>query len=487
MNVCDPRREANLSRRQFLKLSALLTGVAALKPYQNLLAAPSLDKPTVVHTYCERAANWDFATGWWGAHVDQDVVSDMVDRGVMELTGRKTRADAWRALIPGYVPGQKVAIKVNLNNARTVDDSDDIVDATIEPVNAVIAGLKEIGVAESDIWIYDAVRSIPARFAAGCDYPGVHFSGDSSTNPQGFSSTEKVTFQPPSGRPALADQHISNVLVNADYLINMPLMKKHCCAWVTLSFKNHFGSINYCAALHRYTFPSDDAYTSTYSPLVDIYKNQHFGPKTVLTIGDGLYGSRGAQDSVPEPWTTFSSESPRSLFFSQDPVALDSVMYDFLEAEAGVQNHGDDYLALAANAGLGVFEHRAPGASNREEWYSQIDYRYLNMDQYVKLRGWWRDGIAYLSWNKPLHPSLAGYRIRYLYESGAGDVDQGTSPIPITNPDQLDHQLTGLTDYCLYQAWIEPYQTGGVALEESNRVPLMASDIVYPVPLVIAG
>ena len=487
MNVCDTRPDAKLTRREFLKLSALLAGLAALKPDKPLMAAASLPKPRVVHTYCPRAATWDFATGWHGDYVDQSVVSEMVDRGVMELTGRRSRQEAWQSLIPGYVPGQKVAIKANFNNARTVDDSDNVIDASIEPVNAVIAGLKEIGVAESDIWVYDAVRSIPTRFKNGCDYPGVHFSGDSSSNPQGFSTTQVVSFHPPAGGPALEDQLISNVLVNADYLINMPLMKKHCCAWVTLSFKNHFGSINYCAALHRYTFPSDDAYTSTYSPLVDIYKNQHFGPKTVLTIGDGLYGSRGAQDSVPEPWTTFSSESRRSLFFSQDPVALDSVMYDFLEAEAGVQNHGDDYLALAANAGLGVFEHRAPGASNREEWYSQIDYRYLNMDQYVKLRGWWRDGIAYLSWNKPLHPSLAGYRIRYLYESGAGDVDQGTSPIPITNPDQLDHQLTGLTDYCLYQAWIEPYQTGGVALEESNRVPLMASDIVYHVPLVIAG
>jgi len=220
---------------------------------------------------------------------------------------------------------------------------------------------------------------------------------------------------------------------------------------------------------------------------VDIYKNPHFGPKTVLTIGGGLYGSRGAQDSVPEPWTTLSNKSPRSLFFSQDPVALDSVMYDFLEAEAGVQNHGDDYLALAANAGLGVFEHRAPGASSREEWYSQIDYRYLDMDQYVRLRGSWRDGTAYLSWNKPLHPNLAGYRIRYSSENGGGDVDQGASPIPIANPNQLDYQLTGLTDYCLYQAWIEPYRTGGVALAESNRVPLMASDIVYHVPLATAG
>ena len=71
-----------------------------------------------------------------------------------------------------------------------------------------------------------------------------------------------MTFQPPPGRPALTDQRISNVLVNADYLINMPIMKMHCCAWVALSFKNHFGSIANCAALHGYTFPYEEDYTS---------------------------------------------------------------------------------------------------------------------------------------------------------------------------------------------------------------------------------
>jgi len=487
MNECHAGRPTGLSRKKFFQLSALLAGLAALKPNRSLVAAPRLPRPRVVHTYCPIAATWDFSTGWWGDYVDQGVVTEMVTRGLTELTGQSSLADAWNALIPNYVSGERVAIKVNFNNARSVEDSDNQIDACIEPVNAVIAGLTEIGVAQPDIWVYDAVRAIPARFAAGCDYPGVQFSGDSSSNPQGFSSTEKVTFQPPPGSPALADQRISNVLVNADYLINMPILKKHCCAWVTLSFKNHFGSIANCAALHGYTFPYEEDYTSAYSPLVDIYSNPHFGVKTVLTIGDGLYGSRGAQNSIPAPWTTFDKGSPRSLFFSQDPVAIDSVMYDFLQAEAGVQNHGDDYLALAANAGLGVFEHRAPGALSREEWYSQIDYRYLDMEPYVRLRGGWRDGTAYLSWNKPLHPNLAGYRLGYSYENGGGDVDQGESPIDVKNPDQLDYQLTGLTEYCLYHVWIEPYEVGGECLGESNRVPLMATDIIYHLPLASAG
>jgi hypothetical protein len=477
--------DKSISRRQFFRLSGLLAGLAALRPGEGV-AQLSLAKPRVVHTCCSRAASWDFLSGWYGDFVDQTLVSGMVDRGVMELTGRRSRQEAWQALIPEYAPGQKVAIKVNLNNAHTVGDSDSIIDALMEPVNAVVVGLKEIGVAESDIWVYDAVRSIPTRFENGCDYPGVHFSGDYSSNSQGFSNTDVVSFHPPAGGPTLDDQPISNVLVNANYLINIPIMKMHMSARVTLSFKNHFGSIVYCAALHEYTYPGGGVYTSQYSPLVDIYKSPQFGGKTVLTIGDGLYGSLGTHASTPQPWVTFGGASPCSLFFSEDPVAVDSVMYDFLEAEAGFEINGDDYLALASQAGLGVFEHRSPGASSRDEWYDQIDYAYVDLDTYVNLLGWWRDGAAHLSWNKPSHPQLAGYRVRYLSNSGA-DPDQGPSPVPITDPNHLTYELTGLTQYCLYELWIEPHDGDGVPVGESNHVSLMNSDIVQHFPLVSAG
>ena len=65
--------------------------------------------------------------------MSQGTVDQMVDRGLMELTGTASRAAAWRALLPAYVPGQRIAIKVNLNNAREVQDSDNIIDALIEP------------------------------------------------------------------------------------------------------------------------------------------------------------------------------------------------------------------------------------------------------------------------------------------------------------------------------------------------------------------
>jgi hypothetical protein len=114
---------------------------------------------------------------------------------------------------------------------------------------------------------------------------------------------------------------------------------------------------------------SGSYYISTHSPLVDIHRNPHILQKTVLVIGDGLFASRTNQGGTPTRWTSFGSQSPNVLFFSQDPVAIDSVMYDHLAAETTLYNHSDDYLALAEQQGLGVFEHAVGGT------YRRIVYR----------------------------------------------------------------------------------------------------------------
>jgi hypothetical protein len=41
--------------------------------------------------------------------------------------------------------------------------------------------------------------------------------------------------------------------------------------------------------------------------------------------------------------------------------------------------------------------------------------------------------------------------------------------------------------YSLYEFWIEPYRSGGVALGESNRLPLLPSDLVQYLPLAQAS
>lgn len=330
----------------------------------------------VVHVHDPDATNWDFSTGWYGDYVDQQAVDDMVDRGVMELTGASTVAEAWGALLPSYSPGEAIAIKVNFNNSQSCDDGDNQIDALVQPVNAVVRGLKQIGVIEEDIWIYDAVRWIPDRFVSACSYSNVRFFSNCRQLP-GWDSDDPdaiVTFNPPGGVLMPLRHRVSNVVINATHLINMPIVKRHSGPGVTLSFKNHFGTIDR-VGLHDHVNPDGDHFSTEYSPYVDIYQNPHIGAKTILTLGDGLYGSWKGFSGGPARWKTFGDDASNSLFFASDPVAVDSVMYDFLAAETTIKTNADRYLRVAANAGLGVFEHGDPWGSG----YSQIDYRRIDL------------------------------------------------------------------------------------------------------------
>jgi hypothetical protein len=360
---------SKLTRHEFL-LTAAAAGAALFFDRsfgRRAQARPRAVPPhRVVHTHSLEATSWDYATGWYGDYVNQAVVDAMTDRGVMALTDTTTLADAWGALLPAYTPGQKVAIKINLNNAGCTD-SDNVIDALPQPVNSVIRGLKTIGVSESDIYVYDVTNgghqgAMPERLVNKIDalYPAVQYDAYASWCPiplhLGYSATEMIHFNVPDGKPAISDRPLCNALVDADYLINMPIMKKHGLAGVTLGFKNHFGSLEHCDYVHWSVTLGGGDYTPDYNGLLDIYNNTHIKDKTVLTVGDALYGGRFNNYEIPSPWPSFGDQPPNSLFFSIDPVAIDSVMVDYLNEEGGVRSGSDDYLALAAASGLGAYE-----------------------------------------------------------------------------------------------------------------------------------
>jgi len=333
--------------------------------------------PGVVQVHSDSATSWDGSDPLYYNHVDQDVVDTMVDRGVMALTGMANVANAWRSLLPGYTSGQGIAIKVNFNNCGTCSDADGNIDAIIEPVNSVIRGLLAAGVTASDIWIYDAIRWIPNRFVNGCLYSGVRFYDRECRTRATFSSSDAyaiVRFNPPSGVPSPGTIRISDVVINCTYLINMPILKIHPTPGVTLAFKNHLGSIDQPGLLHDYIGLGWDHYRSDYNPMVDLYLNPHLRDKTVLTIGDGLFGYVARGTGAPTLWSTFDHQPPNSLFFATDPVAIDSVMTDFLDAETDIDARSRDYLDLAAAAGLGVADHGDPWGSGYHNFtFTQIE------------------------------------------------------------------------------------------------------------------
>ena len=343
---------------------------------------PPATASRVVHVRDVGVTSWDYGNSYYGNYVNQARVDTMVDRGVMALTHTSSVAQAWQTLVPDYAPGKGIAIKVNFNNNYQTCDSNNLdLDALIHPVNAIVKGLLAAypDFRQNDIWVYDATgiaypewgpRNINTRFQDGCLYPGVRYFDYRCNEKAGYTSNDPsaiVTWSRP-GLPS--GVKVTDVLVDATYLINIPILKRHWATGVTFGFKNHFGSIENCYPLHDWVYNGSKYYSAGHSPIVDIYLNANIAGKTVLVMGDMLFGNWENNYSKAKPWVTFGNAAPDSLLFATDPVAIDCVMCDLLASEESLLGISDHYLLYASSLGLGTYERGDPWGSG----YSHIDY-----------------------------------------------------------------------------------------------------------------
>lgn len=289
----------------------------------------------------------------------------MMNRGVMELTGKATTADAWDSLVP-YKSGEVVLIKFNFNNSDA-ESLNNRINPLPETANAIIAGLTLIGIPGNRIWIADPSRVISARFRNGILNPDIQFygqpawDGDPNYHPTDYvrpNSPAASIATCPAGEKILPAQ----VFVDAHHLINVPMFKGSIDT-VTLALKNHYGSVlfeNYDRwGMHDYFFPDVNISGSNLEVtniLADINNNPHIKDKTRLVIGEGFFGNAYIHWQETKTWSIFNNGDPNMLFLSVNPVAISSVMADYIHAERGQLGHHEQ-LHAAAHLGLGVHEH----------------------------------------------------------------------------------------------------------------------------------
>jgi hypothetical protein len=216
-------------------------------------------------------------------------------------------------------------------------------------------------VPQGQITVYEAVRYIPNRIINNCrtEFPNVRWVDSLGTNgvcQQVTWHTNAFTYS--SGVANLGNR-VPEVVYQATYIINMALLKGHWHAGVTLTAKNHLGSIN--GAPHNHTYI--DSYVrpmGSYHPFVDLIGTRQLGGKTLLFMIDGLYGVLEVTsyvNSTTGSWANlFGGGWSSSCFMSLDPLAIDSVGLDFLRSEFGdrlASGHSpncDNYLHEAAQA-----------------------------------------------------------------------------------------------------------------------------------------
>lgn len=375
----------------------------------------------VVWVHDPSATAWDGVTGFWweDRNLDPHAVDSMVSRTLRTLAGEDDDAAAWDAIFRyfnrthgtgdvGYQPGEKIAIKINLNpegygpaydtrggNGRMPSP---------QMVHCLLAQLFDnVHVSGSDVTVYDASRAIAGplydRIHGDADpnFQSVRFVANATVNGRVgavYDPASPVHFANPSVSPANnATAYLPTCVTEAKYLIDMAQLSAHSMYGFTASGKNWYGSIFWRnggwtpSPLHNFGLRNNPV--GTYNPIVDLIGHPQLGGKTLLYLVDGLYGSDNAITRVLR-FNSFGNHWTASVFASQDSIAIDSVVLDFLRNEPLMNNNCsgqgvDNYLheaALADNPPSGSFYDPSRTGSRlaslgvHEHWNNAVDKQY---------------------------------------------------------------------------------------------------------------
>ena len=225
-----------LSRRECLRLVAGAVAGAAALPADtgsSQLAIPGRYRGRVVavkHPRCIR-----------GEAFQAEPIRAMVSRGMCELTGAQDPVDAWRGF---FSAGDVVGIKMSPVGQPFVCSSPAM-------LTAVIDGLKSAGVKPTDIIVFERYKEIVDNTGLkNWLPPGVRLAwaspaysdnqlGIAGYDPEHFVelpfTTVGLSLTDPVAIRSFAATFVSR---DIDKLINLPVLKSHNAAGVTLALKN---------------------------------------------------------------------------------------------------------------------------------------------------------------------------------------------------------------------------------------------------------
>jgi hypothetical protein len=370
------------------------------------------------------------------------VQGKMFRDGVLKLTGKKTTEKAWDEMFKyfnekksgkakGYTKGEKIFIKINQGQAGwTLSKADkengyalpkslpakDSRRTSMEPTEngpyLVLELLKELvndcGIDQADIAVGDPMNPIYAHNYNVWvkEFPNVKYTDRNSTT---FGRTLiKMTEQP---LVYYSDKKTSdklyNVLENADYMIYMAVLKPHGAAGVSLTAKLNFGNIGRNGAGHlhyshvanrREGTPSNTGYHK-YRVFVDLMGSKYLGQNSVFWCVEGLFGGGSSEIKGPVKYfmPPFNNDWSNSVFMSLDPVAIESVGYDFLRTEFdGINKHdayNNEWETIANMFGVDDYMHQAADSTN---WPEGIKYDPDNSGKPIPVLG------VHEHWNNPI-------------------------------------------------------------------------------------
>jgi len=321
-------------RRSFLRKS-LLTGGAILAGERTAPLLPGGRVPAAAGTgeksriVISRAGHLRTAQG----AVQSDPMLAMLDRAMLSLYDRDEPVEAWRQVVR---PGETIGLKINCLSGRGNS-------TTVELVDAVCERLRQAGVPAENIVIWDRLNQDleSGGYRISTEGSGVRCIGNDVL---GFE--EELSVYGSVG--SLLCRTLTRV---CDCVINLPVLKDHGIAGVTISLKNMFGAIH---NPNKYHLNVGDPYVADVNMLPELRK------KIRLHICDATTVQYEGGPSYLPHWT----RAYDGLIAGRDPVALDTTGWRLIEkirAEEGRESLRElkrepAYIHTAADArhGLGT-------------------------------------------------------------------------------------------------------------------------------------
>jgi uncharacterized protein (DUF362 family) len=257
-------------------------------------------------------------------------MQSLLDRSMQALFDRDNPIDAWKNLVR---PGESVSLKVNSLGGRAVSSS-------LPLVQAICERLQQAGIKAPDIVVWD-------RDTAELEHAGFPIA-IGGNRVQCF-GTDRVDYEQDLSAWGSVGSRLSRILTRrTNVLINVPVLKDHDGAGVTIGMKNLYGAIH---NPNKYHPNGCNPYIADLNMLPEIRTRMR------LTICD-------ATTVIYEGGPAFKPEHSwhmNGLLLSADPVALDYTGWQIVErkrAETGLTTLEADrraphYIATAADG-----EHR---------------------------------------------------------------------------------------------------------------------------------
>jgi uncharacterized protein (DUF362 family) len=266
---------------------------------------------------------------WKSGSIDRQVVGSMLDAGVRTLSGSDDLAKAWKTY---FAPNDTIAFKVNPVARQTGSTKPEVCDALAQTIH------RNIGVPYDNFIIFDVSKD---------DLVGAGYEITRKKRKiQIYASTDYSKILSLGG----VNAKISRVITDeCTALVNVPLLKTHKGAGISIALKNHYGSIPTPVV-------RDDAnryHMDRFKNLVFLNLMPPIYDKTRLIVVDGLVSqyNRGPGGDPRYQWKF------NGIVMGTDPVAVDSVCARIINqkrVENSLPPLDLPYLEWARQEGLGM-------------------------------------------------------------------------------------------------------------------------------------